>query len=1199
MKKYTLIILITAAIGLIYCAKFAQKTKFEPEVYGAIKAEPQVDWTKKNGPEKYYAYHQEIRTNFGASSPGYKANDVFDEYQKAVTRNQDQVFTREELDWKSRGPSNVGGRTRGIWVDPSDETMRTIYGASAGGGVWKTEDGGGQWRHLTESLPVLSTTTIAGSPADPNILYVGTGEGFGASTEPNILGSGMWKSVDAGESWSQLSNTADQDTFSVIYRIIVNPDDANHLYFSGLTNTRLPDGLGFVSFIARSFDGGETIEIIRKSQNAFQQILADHQDFNILYATELGVGIRRSDDGGRIWRKIYNRTDGRIEMAVSQVNPKKLFASIATGELFASDNTGFTWNRVDIISGNSNVDWMGGQGWYDNTIYTHPYNEDIVYVGGAGPVLEVEIESYAQQTGVKLPSSWKPVIDGYGQFQGDFLGPVTKGVHVDFHNLITIPMDTAAKTFAFIIGNDGGVAISYDNGDTFLQTGDHSANDIIYNDTSSQNVIQPTGTGYVTSQFYGVDKMNGADRYIGGTQDNGSWISGINPINSSKWNTTPGGDGFEAVWNYNNTDLIIESSQNGTLFKSVNGGESWFFIGVPGGNKPFITVVSGSQQNSDFILTPATQGIAKSADFGTTWSVTSMPPQWTYNGLKTPVEISLANPLVAWSGTALGNENRMCVSTNAGGSFKTINAYTEANLGRVTTIASHPFNDSIAYFLFSQSDGPKVIKTTDLGNTFEDITGFVTNTSESSNGFPDVSVYSLLVMPHDTSIIWVGSEIGIIESTDSGATWHLAENGLPPLAIWEMKVVNDEVVVATHGQGIWTVSIPELESYTPFTIDAKIDVETVAFNGNVLGNYAINERVDSAKIILNYLFNGEEITEEFTLAGAEGPSAEDYSFIIEKLPDEAIIQGDVFLLTFRDGLKAAAISTNSVTIFKVDDDPIDEEFYTKEFEEADSDFARKGFELTKPTPFTNKALHSPHPYPNLSEFIAIFQKPIVVSEKTSSVTFDEIALIEPGEAGVPFGQSEFWDYALIEGTIDRGKSWTFIEAYDARLHPAWSNVYQGNACDTPANISGISEDLIINHELNLLDHFAASDTVFLRFTMVTDPCSEGWGWMIDNFTVGKMSTAVNNQILADGFSAQVLQNPVDQELSLIVNTDKTEVLQLQLMNMAGQILERKVNVKIRQGRQVLQFDMSQYYDGIYFVRLQKEGFSDVIKIIKS
>ena len=145
----------------------------------------------------------------------------------------------------------------------------------------------------------------------------------------------------------------------------------------------------------------------------------------------------------------------------------------------------------------------------------------------------------------------------------------------------------------------------------------------------------------------------------------------------------------------------------------------------------------------------------------------------------------------------------------------------------ISGLATHPHDDSTAYVLFSVSwlgckrskEGrAKILRTTDLGQTWSDLSGFYGTTNATSmNGFPDVAVYDLLVMPDNPSTLWVGTEIGLFISDDDGASWYYSNNGLPAAAIWRMRIIDDQVMVITHGRGIWTVDLKETVESTDAT----------------------------------------------------------------------------------------------------------------------------------------------------------------------------------------------------------------------------------------------------------------------------------------------------------------------------------------------------------------------------------------------
>ena len=200
--------------------------------------------------------------------------------------------------------------------------------------------------------------------------------------------------------------------------------------------------------------------------------------------------------------------------------------------------------------------------------------------------------------------------DGYGDFE-DFYNTSTKGVHVDHHGIFFSVVDSTNQEVIMINANDGGIAVSRDNGETFTQTGDTFLQ--AFNPEGGE---WETVDGYNVSTFYGVDKMNGGDRYVGGTQDNGSWVSGMDPDETSKWDHAPSGDGFEAAWNYDNPNMIIESSQGNNFFRSIDGGMTWRPLETPGFGA-FITAIANSKQHGEFVAISTDEGPAVSSDFGT------------------------------------------------------------------------------------------------------------------------------------------------------------------------------------------------------------------------------------------------------------------------------------------------------------------------------------------------------------------------------------------------------------------------------------------------------------------------------------------------------------------------------------------------------------------------------------------------------
>ncbi len=426
---------------------------------------------------------------------------------------------------------------------------------------------------------------------------------------------------------------------------------------------------------------------------------------------------------------------------------------------------------------------------------------------------------------IKVQNGVKTIIaDSYGNFGGTNgysqnagMGNTSiPGLHPDHHEILILPQ--GGGNFTIINANDGGLAISTNNGIDFNQLPNN----------------------YITTQFYGVAKNPNANEYIGGMQDNGTWqsASGENASNTSRYLFRIGGDGFECLWHLENTDLLLGSIYNNDILKSNDKGSSWEDSqGISDG--PFITRLSASKENPDIVFAVSGEGVYKSTDFGTSWELKNISANWSIDdGVKSShnVEVSLSNGNIVWAGAGMasGYGYQLQVSTDEGETFNSVNDYSLVEIkGLVSGIATHPSEDSTAYTLFSLQGEPKLLRTKDLGNTWEDLSGFGTN-NISSNGFPDVITHCLVVMPHAPNVLWVGTDIGLFESTDSGSSWHYADIGLPPVSVYNMQIVGKQIVLATHGRGIWTVDIEDIvnapyiksfEQINGFNLNININLE--------------------------------------------------------------------------------------------------------------------------------------------------------------------------------------------------------------------------------------------------------------------------------------------------------------------------------------------------------------------------------------
>ncbi|HMB91640.1 MAG TPA: hypothetical protein VKP65_12380, partial [Rhodothermales bacterium] len=1028
-------------------------------------------------------------------APNYKIQAL----QQAEARSLGKV--QEELPWVRRGPGNISGRARAVIVDVADPSGNTWFAATIGGGVWKTTDAGMTWENKTPDLTTLTTTTIVQAASNPNVFYVGTGMGYGRVVD--LEGSGIWKSMDHGETWMQLASTAKGELLEAINRIVVDPTNENIVLacsndsFSHLGVEEGPRRSG----IFRSTDGGASWTQVfdadaffgSDTDNRVQQIVPDPTNFNNLYATVNEVGVIKSTDGGVTWSvsadnfalpsDVGNPTGGgfdlagisvRTELAIAPTNPNRIYAAVerprGVGDLYMSQDAGATWTLVNDTGNDPN--WFNSfgasgatgaytAGWFDNTIAVHPYNENIVFVGGVN-VYRFNINP-ANRTRSSTPIGWWT--------QNTFNIPT---LHADHHFITIIPDNPATGQFRLLDANDGGVAV-------------------LTNGTG----VWRTTTGMVTTQFYSVDKRPGTSAYIGGMQDNGTWFSGTDPTATSTWNFALGGDGFEAVWNYRDPNLLLGGSQGNGFSRSTDGGQTWQPVSVAfGGFAPFITKIANSKADPDLVFGVASNGVLRSDDFGATWTLTPIATNWLGYRPFDNVEVSNANPQVVWASSRLdidpplGARGGIHVSMDGGLSFAEISNNFPPVLRESSGIGTDPVDPNTAYMLFAGPGEPKVMRTTDLGQTWEDISGFdgtaKTSIGISSNGFPDVAAFTLLVMPFDTDILWAGTEIGLFISENGGQTWEYADNGLPQVAIFEMSIVDDEVIVATQGLGIWSVPLPELAGYTPPVVTLAPRMSRLAMEPS--GALAIDVDLRSA-------YDSALVVQDGTVIARLNANAAATDTTL-RLPVMQATTVSVAVTAYRDG-QAFKAPARSVMTFIADA----QLSYANTFDAsgASDDFIGNGFSVTTANGFNSPAIHSQHPYGQASTFTYMLKTPIEIGSRNATLTYDDVVLVEEG-AVTDYTDSNFFDYVIVEGSED-GTTWLpLIPGYDSRADADWLTAYRSGISGIDSNTPG-DASLFVSHSINLLDTFERGDLIFIRFRLFSDPLAVAWGWAIDNLDI--------------------------------------------------------------------------------------------------
>ena len=229
--------------------------------------------------------------------------------------------------------------------------------------------------------------------------------------------------------------------------------------------------------------------------------------------------------------------------------------------------------------------------------------------------------------------------------------------------------------------------------------------------TNSGRTINPVGSGYNTTQFYGVAKRPRVDTYIGGTQDNGTWLSGTRPNKESRWQHRVGGDGFDVVWNAQNDQLVLASTQFNGFFRSVNGGRSFQYSvnghGDVGGSTQFLTVLGYSPERPNRVFSVGRSGVWVTQDFGRNWEGVPIPQGAWLNIASGSgrVEVSLANPDIVWAGYRVDDTppitGSLHLSIDGGRTFRPTTVPDIAPQSSISGLATHPYVAGAAYVLFS------------------------------------------------------------------------------------------------------------------------------------------------------------------------------------------------------------------------------------------------------------------------------------------------------------------------------------------------------------------------------------------------------------------------------------------------------------------------------------------------------------------
>jgi photosystem II stability/assembly factor-like uncharacterized protein len=707
------------------------------------------------------------------------------------------------LEYRLIGPAAGGRVTRVAGVVGDD---LTYYAAAAGGGVWMSVNGGRKWTSIFDDQPVSSIGSIAVAPSDPNVVWVGSGE---ANIRGNVAeGNGIYRSTDAGETWQHVWSAEGQ-----IGTMAVHPTDPDIAFAAVLGS---PFGPGPDRGVFRTTDGGKTWQkVLYKDPDTGASDVCFHPSnprilFAGLWQTRRypwgmtsggpGSGLYMSKDGGDTWKKLGGKglpegIWGRVGVRVAESEPKRVYALIEAeeGGLFRSDNGGKKWTRISASRG------IRQRAWYYTTLTIDPANADVVW--------------FPQVSMLKTNDGGKSI-------------RAVKGGGWDYHDVWIDPDNTKR----IIVGSDAGVSLSSDGGETWFRP------------------------DLPISQFYRLSVDTSTPyRVMGSLQDYGT-VSG--PSNSlhgggilySDWHSVGGGEAGHVVADPSDPDIVWAGEYLGFISRYDRRTGQAPHVGIypdDGSGHGAVDLRYRFQWTAPIVISPhdpkvvyhAANVLFKTSDGGQSWQAISpdltrddeSKQAWAggpITGDNTGVEFYSTifavaeSPIeagVIWAGT---DDGLVHLTRDGGESWSDVTPAGIPEWGTVRTIEASRWEAGTAYVVVNayrlDDETPYLFKTSNFGRSWKSLSAGL-----------DPEIY-LHVVREDTrrqGMLYLGTERGVMVSRDDGASWESLRLNMPTVAIVDLAVAGDDLVVGTLGRSAWI-----LDDLTPVReMSKEIEAKTEHF----------------------------------------------------------------------------------------------------------------------------------------------------------------------------------------------------------------------------------------------------------------------------------------------------------------------------------------------------------------------------------
>lgn len=704
-----------------------------------------------------------------------------------------------QTQWAERGPVNVGGRTRAILFDPSDN--KKVWAGGVSGGLWFNNDitsAASQWQKVSDFWDNLAITCIAADPTNPLVFYVGTGEGW--FNLDLVVGGGIWKTTDGGATWSRLASTSG---FVFVNDIVVKNEAGNGVVYAAVQGGFTYRGLPVANNgLQRSTNGGTNwSQVLPASINDQFPV-----DIELASDGKIFVGARTDASGqasiytstnGTTWTTTNFNFDGRVEIATAPSNASVAYAMFVnndgSNDIIAgfrkTTDGGTSWSTDlplpdDADNGIPNNDFGRGQGWYDLILAVHPTNADMLFAGAINL-----FRTTNNGTNWTQISKWSNNAN-----MNTLTVPI---VHADHHQILFRP----GFPNEAVIGNDGGVY--------------YSSNMTLSGASLS---IVSRNANYNVTQFYSGAIHPTVENYmLGGTQDNGSQkftLAGLGATTEAN-----SGDGGMCFIDELSPSIQIVSYVRNDFKLSTNGGLSF---------------------NIQLLDDLSTGNFINTADYDSKLKIlfTAKSSTALYrvrNVTTTPVESDLTVNMGA-SATAIRvspfptSATNLYVGTQSGRLFKVLNAHNTPTVSEITG-PSFP-TGAISSIAFGETENQMLVTFSNYGivSVWETRDGGA-NWSNKEGNLPNMPVRWAIYHHLFFDQVYLATELGVWSTDDiSQATpvWNSTNGGLANVRTDMLRIKknasNDGVIMAaTHGRGVYTALVPsELDQLITFgAITAK------------------------------------------------------------------------------------------------------------------------------------------------------------------------------------------------------------------------------------------------------------------------------------------------------------------------------------------------------------------------------------------